>query len=114
MALTAGGVAVLGRDGSESYWAVHPPSIVTHVPVIKLFAGEARNRIAALSSEISPQRPRGILDRNCSYFTGSSSSDRFISVANGPGQSAFTVTPVPAVSRDWVRMSWMSPPLLAV
>ncbi|MEY5016760.1 MAG: hypothetical protein RIS92_3118, partial [Verrucomicrobiota bacterium] len=62
--------------------------MVRHDPVMKLFAGDARNRIAALSSEISPQRPTGILDRNCSYFTGSSKSDRFISVANGPGQSA--------------------------
>ncbi len=88
--------------------------MVRQAPVIKLFAGEERKRMAALSSEMSPQRPTGIFDRNCSYFTGSSSRERFISVAKGPGQRALTVTPVPAVSSDCVRMSWMTPPLLAV
>ena len=46
---------------------------------------------------------------NSWYFTGSSSSWRFISVANGPGQIVFTVTPVPAHSSASTRDRFMTP-----
>jgi len=44
-------------------------------------ASEARNTTAPVSSSSSPQRPIGIWATNSLYFTGSSRSDRFISVA---------------------------------
>src|SRR5262245_42143325 len=51
----------------------------------------------------------GIWATNSLYFTGSSRSDRFISVAKGPGQIAFAVTPVPAHSSANTRVRLMTP-----
>src|SRR5215510_1196693 len=80
------------------YLAVHPPSTNSPLPVTNDAASDARNTTTPASSCGSPQRPIGICATNSLYFTGSSSSVRLSSVPNGPGQIAFTVTPVPAHS----------------
>jgi hypothetical protein len=50
---------------------------------------------------------------NSAFFTGSSSSGRFISVANGPGLMLLTVMPWGASSRASARVMATRPPLLA-
>src|SRR3954454_14684870 len=68
-------------------------------------ASDARKRAAPAISCNSPHRPIGILATNAAYCAGSFSNGRFISVANGPGHRAFTVTPRPAHSNASVRVS---------
>src|SRR3954468_5214341 len=81
------------------------------VPVMNDDASEARKTTAPVSSSSSPQRPIGMLATNCWYACGSFSSCLFMSVANGPGQIALHVTPLPAHSRPQTRVRPSTPAL---
>src|SRR3954470_23583835 len=91
------------------YRAIQPPSTNSGVPVTYDDASEARNTTAPVNSSSSPHRPIGICATNSLYFTGSSRSERFMSVAKAPGQMAFAVTPVPAHSSASTRVRLMIP-----
>ena len=91
--------------------AVQPPSINSVVPVIYDDAGDARNNAAPTISCSSPHRPMGILATKSAYFLGSSSSGLFMSVANGPGHKALTVTPLVAHSNANTRVRPSNPAL---
>src|SRR4051812_43930093 len=93
------------------YHAIHPPSTNNGIPVTYDAASDARNTAAPATSCSSPQRPMGILATNALYFSGSASSGLFMSVANGPGQMAFTVTPLSAHSSASTRVRLSSPAL---
>src|SRR5437588_10572933 len=51
----------------------------------------------------------GICRTNSWYVAGFSSNCRFMSVANGPGQIAFAVTPLPAHSSASTRVKLTTP-----
>src|SRR5882672_12494033 len=94
---------------SPDYWrhyycAVHPPSTNNAPPVMNAEASDARKIAAPAISCNSPQRPIGILETKSRYLAGSLSNCLFMSVAKGPGQIAFTVTPLVAHSSPSVRV----------
>src|SRR6266550_5441380 len=93
------------------YQATHPPSTNNGIPVTYDAASDARKTAAPVTSCNSPHRPIGILATNALYFSGSARSGLFISVANGPGQIAFTVTPRLAHSSASTRVRLSSPAL---
>src|SRR5262245_31351619 len=93
-----------GEFPTHCYCAVHPPSTNNALPVTYAEASEARKTAAPAISCKSPQRPIGILETKSRYFAGSLSNCLFISVAKGPGQIAFTVTPLGAHSSASVRV----------
>ena len=74
---------------------------------------EARNTVTPAISGNSPQRPIGILATKALNFSGSSISGLFISVPNGPGQMALTVTPRSAHSSARTRVRLAMPALEA-
>src|SRR5881409_3215241 len=101
----------VGSYRTDCYWAVQPPSMKRALPVTNADASEARKTAAPAISRNSPHRPMGILSTNAWYFAGSLRSCLFISVANGPGQMALTVTPFAAHSNASTRVRLSSPAL---
>ena len=82
------------------------------LPVMNDDPDEARKTTRATPARrVRPSGPSECWRTNSWYFTGSFSSGRFISVPNGPGQIALTVTPVPAHSRASTRVSDVTPAL---
>src|SRR4029079_10758641 len=102
----AGRAGPAGPAGPDRrvYCAVQPPSTKSRLPVTKDEASEARKTTAPAISVSSPHRPIGIFATNAAYFSGSFISGRFISVPNGPGQIALTVTPCVAHSSASTRV----------
>jgi hypothetical protein len=49
------------RDTDPVHFPQNPPSTATDIPVVKVFAGDARKRTAGFNSIGVPHRPMGTL-----------------------------------------------------
>ena len=105
----------LGRTGRRrrGHLAVQPPSTNSSDPVMKLPASEASSSRAPSSSWTSPRRGMGLLAAMKPMPVSVPDMSVVISVANQPGQMAFTRTPLRAHWMPSSLVRFTRPPLAA-